>query len=449
MHYYRVFSESDIDWVYWKDVRDLLIEDFKQIFSERVTIHSELEHVQIFKEIINKNSEYNAFSYNGNISDLPFLLQTLNETELEDLEMMNIRYYVHPKYPNLIHLRPIHHRLELSDLEKDCFYGLVVDIETYKILCNTYRKLDHGIVNGNVNEKINFNNLKIYDKLNGIRISLYYYEDHWQLMTEFETGTILNMECGQKNQYNTKMYMHELFWNIWNQQNYKLPTNKNLSYHFYLVGKENRYISHYVDSIVLYNVTDHGINTNSDINNIDEISDKYNWECVNTYTFTKDELLDNIYNCSPWKMEGYVIKSMGNLYYIASPRFISAKYCNDLIVPINCSGAETISDNAILDLVRKGFHYELREYYPHLKLKIDQYEMQHEQIVEEIINVVNLLKNASDGRSFSKIAIQYWFKNILFHHKNCITNFSVYEYLSNDTLRWYLILLEKRNNFEI
>ena len=110
--------------------------------------------------------------------------------------------------------------------------GIVLDTKkNFSVVAMAYEKFF------NLHEKyfdpsnFNWSDFRVYEKLDGSICTLYYYGNEWHIAsssTPNSSGTL----SGQTTQ-------SQLFWQIWKELNYKLPSDTNLCYTFELMSKDH------------------------------------------------------------------------------------------------------------------------------------------------------------------------------------------------------------------
>lgn len=166
-------------------------------------------------------------------------------TQLQEEFSIKVRY--HEKYPNLVSLAydqtksPMH-----RSIVQEC-RGLIIDLaDSNRVVGMAYKKFfNHGEVHG---DELCMETTRLYEKLDGTMILLYYYQREWQTST---TGTpdasgICDMWGGS---------FSSLFWHVFNELGYELPKDTNYCYVFELCTAYNQVVCrHQKSRLVLHGV---------------------------------------------------------------------------------------------------------------------------------------------------------------------------------------------------
>lgn len=165
--------------------------------------------------------------------------------QLQEEFSIKVRY--HEKYPSLVSLTydqiksPMH-----RSIVQEC-RGLIIDLaDSNRVVGMAYKKFwNYGEVHG---DELCMETTRLYEKLDGTMILLYYYQGEWLTST---TGTpdasgICDMWGGS---------FSSLFWHVFNELGYELPKDTNYSYVFELCTNFNRIVvSHQKSRLVLHGV---------------------------------------------------------------------------------------------------------------------------------------------------------------------------------------------------
>ena len=179
----------------------------------------------------------------------------LSKKSLEDLESeFSIKAKRHCKYPNLVGLKysqlksPMH-----RTIVQEC-RGLVLDTtDNNKVVSMAYKKFwNYGEVYG---DNLDLNTTRLYEKLDGSMCCLFNYKGNWQIST---TGTPDGSGiCDMWQNIQQPGTFESLFWSVFNELDYTLPTGEgvNYCYVFELCTNFNRIVvSHQKSRLVLHGV---------------------------------------------------------------------------------------------------------------------------------------------------------------------------------------------------
>ena len=161
-----------------------------------------------------------------------------------------LKVNTHSRYPNL-------HQFKYDQIKSKFKHNLVKEArgiildsnDDWKIISYPYDKFfNHGESHA---ATLNWDNVTIYEKLDGSLMVLYFYNDEWHV-----SSSGLPDARGQLNNIEDRILTyHDLFWEIWNKLEYKLPTDTTKCYIFELVSPINNIIVPQLqDNIILHGV---------------------------------------------------------------------------------------------------------------------------------------------------------------------------------------------------
>lgn len=214
------------------------------------------------------------------------------------------------RYPNLVQL--CYHQLDTpkNDITNEC-RGLILDTtDNYRAISYPfYRFSDYD---DRSDKQLDLNSLKFYEKLDGSIISLYYYNNEWNISTKTMPDADGLIRHKEKS-------FRDYFFETFNNLNYYLPIDTNLVYIFEFLFPEQGIVTKNKEQISLLMVRD--LTTYQEINHI-EIAEKYGWDKVIPIETTLEEIKIIIRNLDPIKCEGYVVCDKNyKRFKIKSPQY--------------------------------------------------------------------------------------------------------------------------------
>jgi len=176
--------------------------------------------------------------------------------------------------------------------------GIILDADNgWKLVNYTFSKFfNYGEIYA---DSIDSKTAKIYDKLDGSLLQLYYYKG-WRVAS---SG---NPDADGPVGYFNDLTFADLFWKIWEKEKYKLPDNPNECFAFELTSPFNAVVVQYPES----NLTLIGARDLTTLQEIDPLSvaEKYGWRSVKSYPFTSlEDTLKAAKKLDFTKNEGFVI----------------------------------------------------------------------------------------------------------------------------------------------
>lgn len=333
------------------------------------------------------------------------LVKFIQKSGLATLER---NYYIkvnrHQKYPNLVCLKYSHRNSPFTELIVRQARGIILDENNnWEIVSYPYDKFF------NYGEKhaatIDWNSAKIYDKLDGSLMVLYYYRDRWLVQTSGRAD-------GSSDVKGYELTFKDLFWQVWQQLGYQLPQEFDRCFMFELTTPFNRIIVPQKDSLLVL----HGVRN---LSNLKEESpeiwaEKYNWKVVKTFEFQDiDFVLEKAKNLSILEGEGFVIKD-------ANFRRIKIKASQYLLLSYrfeNILQSDEI-ESRMLDLILINESDEFLAYFPEFEPIYLQVKSQLDRLIDDIDLCYQKYRDIPLQKDFALAIENHPFKNILFGLRN-------------------------------
>ncbi|MFW6272476.1 MAG: T4 RnlA family RNA ligase [bacterium] len=293
--------------------------------------------------------------------------------------------------------------------------GLILDMnKDWSIVNMTYKKFFNYKEPNAV--CIDWNSAKVMEKLDGSLINLWYYDNQWHVSTSGSpsaNGSVYN------NQEDYGFTFKELFWQVWNEKNYRLPTEEKLCFAFELITPYNQVVvRHKRCNIIL-----HGVRNRETLDEYEPqlFANKYNWQCVKCYNFNcLDDVIKNCEDIDPLKQEGYVVcDNKFNRVKVKSPKYVLIHHMRDVLC----------ADKKMLLLIQKNETSEFLTYFPYLKEKFDTLKRKYIILIHEIEKTYSKVCNIENKKDFALEVKDLFYSDCLFKmHSNKIK--SAKEYLS-------------------
>ncbi|MEL6930001.1 MAG: RNA ligase, partial [Cyanobacteria bacterium J06600_6] len=200
-------------------------------------------------------------------------LQNYLRTEgLEKLvQTYSIKVNRHSDFNNLICLK--YSQLESpmgEDIVQQC-RGIIFDeANNYEVVSYPFDKFfNYG--EGHA-PTLDWNTAKVFDKLDGSLMTLYFYRDEWRVQSSGMADAI-----GEVSGFDFSFA--ELFWQVWNELDYELPKNTDLCFMYELCTKFNRVVvRQHANNLILHGIRN--IKTLKEVH-LDDYQD-HNWNVVDT-----------------------------------------------------------------------------------------------------------------------------------------------------------------------
>lgn len=273
--------------------------------------------------------------------------------------------------------------------------GIILDeTDDWRIVNYTYSKFfNYG--EGHA-APIDWNNARVYEKLDGSLCQLYYYDGEWRVATSGTpdaSGEVLN----------TNTTFADLFWKVWDELGYRLPVDS-YCYAFELMTPYNRIVvRHKKNRLVL-----HGARRLSDLRELNPIVESHNngWECAKIFPLTSwDEIEAAAKEIDPMEGEGYVVADTSyNRQKVKSPQYVAIAHIKD-----------TFSTRRILEIVRTNENSEFLSYYPEYTDLYFNVRIKYERLLGEIKGFYDAIKDIEDQKSFALMATRKEYSGSLFN----------------------------------
>jgi len=338
-------------------------------------------------------------SQNKNITLIEMLRSGKTPEEIKELYKINFKR--HPEYPNLILFKYNQIESPMSEKLVQEARGIILDEN------NNWNPVSYPFNKFfNYNEPnahdIDWESAKIYEKLDGSLIQLYYYNNEWKVATSGSPDA-----GGPVNSFSKKPFK-ELVWEVWDNLNYQFPypEDQNKTFMFELQTALNQVVvTHAVSKMDLI-----GVRNNETLEEEDpEIySKKYNWNAVKTFPLKNlEDVLKTVQQLNPFEQEGYVVRDENfNRVKIKSPLYVLEHH-----------GAEKTNE----DLIRIVLDNEVNEvmgYFPKYGPILLELQKAINKAKKEVQKDWNKYKNIENRKEFALNVIKKPYSSLLFALKD-------------------------------
>lgn len=250
------------------------------------------------------------------------LINFLREHGVQALEdKFSVKHKRHGTYNNLVLFKYDQINSPMSSPIVQQCRGIILDeARDWKVVSYPYDKFfNYGESNA---AKINWDEARVYEKLDGSLMTLYHYSGKWHVASSGmpgAAGPVLNSD----------MSFADLFWKVWQQLGYKLPRDTDCSYMFEMMTPYNRVVvKHTRNRIVL-----HGARRLSDFSELNPIVVAHNndWECVQIHSLsTWDDIMEASKKLDPLESEGFVVADdKFNRVKVKTPQYVALSRFKD------------------------------------------------------------------------------------------------------------------------
>jgi len=320
----------------------------------------------------------------------------LESNKLEDLKTkFAIDIKRHKEFSNLVLLK--YNQIESPMAEpivQEC-RGLILDEgDNWKIINYTFSKFfNEG--EGHA-AKIDWNKSRVYEKLDGSLCQLYWYYGKWHV-----ASSGLPDASGEVS--GCKFTFQELFWRVWNQFSYQLPSDTNFCYSFELMTPFNKIVvQHKTNRLVLHGAR----NLITLQESIPEPIAMFNgWEYAKAYPLNNLEaVLKSCNEINPIEAEGYVVvDDKFNRIKVKSPQYVALSHIRDCM-----------STRRMVEIVRSNENQEFLSYFPEYLELFNTVKERYDQAVWELNKDYQAIKDIPIQKDFALKAVKSLCSGVLF-----------------------------------
>ena len=340
------------------------------------------------------------------------MLQLVKYIKVNGLENLQHRYAIaanrHQKYPNLVCFKYSHRHSPMNSEIVHQARGIILDeANDWEIISYPYKKFfNHG---EKYAAKIDWKTAKVYEKLDGSLVVLYYYDNRWWVQTSGRadaSGLVKNKSVS----------FCELFWQVFWQLNYQLPKEVEFCYMFELMTPINRVVVPQVKNRLVL----HGVRNlvTLEEEKPEKWAEKYNWEVVKTFNF-KDfkSVLEEAKNLPIVEGEGFVVCDRSfHRQKIKASQYVLLAYDFQSLLRENSNPVDI--ESKILELILIQECDEFLAYFPELVPSYQKVKVRLERLIDLIQNAYEKYQGITDQKEFALNILNHPFKDILFGLRN-------------------------------
>lgn len=299
----------------------------------------------------------------------------------------NIKVNRHSNFENLVCLKYSQLESPMGErLVQQC-RGIILDeANNWKIVSYPYDKFfNYG---ESYAPKLDWDTAKVYEKLDGSLMTLYYYQGEWRVQSS-------GMADAAGEVHGFGYTFSQLFWKVWQDNDYQLPAETNCCFMFELMTPYNRIVVRQnSNSLVLHGVRDRLNQKESQPGNW---ANKYNWQVVEIYPLqTLEEIIELTNNLDPMESEGYIVcDAQFNRIKIKSPNYVAISHVRG-----------GFSSRKILEIVVTNEGEEFLNYYPEWQKLYQQIEAKYNELVQRIEEEYRQYQNLPTQKEFA-LAIKH------------------------------------------
>ena len=348
-----------------------------------------------------------------------------NYLRTEGLEKLVRAYSIkvnrHSDFDNLICLKYSQVESPMGEKIVQQCRGIILDEKNnYEVVSYPFDKFfNYGEINA---PTLDWNTAKVFDKLDGSLMTLYFYQDEWRVQSSGMADAI-----GEVNGFDFSFA--ELFWQVWQELNYELPKNTDLCFMYELCTKFNRIVvRQHANNLILHGIRN--IKTLKEVH-LDDYQE-HNWNVVDTYEL--NNLEDIVANCNqldPMESEGYIVCDRNfNRIKVKSPEYVAIAHFRD-----------SFSPRRMLQIIRANEGEEFLSYYPEWQELFDEIKAKFNRLKAEIESTYAQHSHIENQKEFALAIKELPYAGLIFNlRKNKIN--SIAEGLKETTIQKLESLLE-------
>lgn len=281
--------------------------------------------------------------------------------------------------------------------------GLILDeADNWKVICRPYDRFfnyEEGCA-----AKIDWSTARVYDKLDGSLMKLYWYDNAWQVSSSGSPDA-----SGPVNNNSAKTFA-DLFWETFSALGYKLPQTSlsEFTFMFELMTPENRVlVPHEKARLVL-----HGIRSNREpYIEIDpaDITERTNtegnrlcfsdpgWEVVKAYPLSSiDDVVATAKALNPMQNEGFVVVDANfRRVKVKSPQYVALSHMKD-----------SFSERRMIELVRTNEGSEFLSYFPEYTGLYNDVKSAYDKLLTGTVEAYEKIKDIEAQKDFAIEAVK-------------------------------------------
>lgn len=308
----------------------------------------------------------------------------------------NIKINRHSEIENLVCLKYSQLESPMEEIIVQQCRGIILDeANSWEIVSYPYDKFfNYGESHA---PKLNWDTARLYEKLDGSLMTLYYYQGEWRVQSSGMADA-----AGEVNGFGYSF--GELFWKVWQDKNYQLPIETNYCFMFELMTPYNRIVVRQNSN----NLVLHGVRDRLTLKEADPQiwGDKYKWEVVKTYPLqTLTEIIELTDKLDPMESEGYIVCDRKfKRIKIKSPNYVAIAHLKT-----------GFSSRRILEIVATNEGEEFLNYYPEWQELYSQIEAKYNELIEAIEAEYKQHQNIAEQKDFAMAVKHLPYSGILFN----------------------------------
>ena len=286
----------------------------------------------------------------------------------------------HETYPNLVLFKYSMIDSPLGDpLVQEC-RGIILDeANDWAVVSYPYNKFfNHGET---LASEIDWDTARVYEKVDGSLMTLYFWDGEWRVASSGSP------DAGGEV-YGTNLHFKELFWKVWNDLGYELPSDneRGMCFMFELCSNFNKIVVQHPKPRIIF----HGARKLDTFQEMkpEGIANAHYWEIVKSFPLqTLDQILATCDEIKPHEGEGYVICDADfNRIKVKTPQYVAISHLRD-----------GMGSRRMLEIVRVGEGEEVLAYFPEFLPMHDEIKERYDAYVQSIRDEWDKVKDMPRG----------------------------------------------------
>eukprot|EP01102_Stenamoeba_stenopodia_P021045 TRINITY_DN8383_c0_g1_i2.p1 TRINITY_DN8383_c0_g1~~TRINITY_DN8383_c0_g1_i2.p1 ORF type:complete len:1314 (-),score=285.53 TRINITY_DN8383_c0_g1_i2:255-4196(-) len=284
----------------------------------------------------------------------------------------NIKAVKHQEHINLIQFSYGQTACDFSEpIVQEC-RGIILDAkQNWKVVAFPYKKFfNYGEKNA---VALDWDTVVVSEKYDGSIAVLYHYKGKWYVSSS-------SVPDGS-SAISKDMTFEQLFWDIWNTLQYRLPEDTTLTYIFELFSPRLPIVVKPQRETILL----HGVRNNTTYEELDPlpIAKSQNWETISTFAFSSlEEVLDAARRLNPAEHEGFVVRDAEfRRVKVKSPQYVALAH-------LNLKGKLHINAKHMLQIVRTNEGDEFLVHFPEYGSLYQAVKITYESLLDDLTRFV-------------------------------------------------------------
>jgi hypothetical protein len=330
-------------------------------------------------------------------------------------ERFGIKAKYSKEFPSLVLLKysqidsPMHEKIV-----QECRGLILNEADNWNIVAFPYTKFFNA--GESLAATLDWNTVRVYEKLDGSLITLYYFGNKWNV----STSGVPDASCFVESYQFT---FADLFWKGWKELGYQLPSETGMCFMFELMTPYNQVVvKHNKCRIVLHGVRD--LTTGKEAEP-EYWAAKFGWECAKSFPLnTFDDILVAANSLKASEQEGFVVRDAAfNRLKVKSPAYCALAHVRD-----------SLSPKKLLAIIQMNEQNEFLAYFPQWTAAYQSIKDRFDKLLADILTVYKQIEHYEVQKDFALEAVKYPFSGALFAQRKGV---SLREYIAKmniDTL---------------